>query len=464
MSKVSIVRSHQRELLVRGRAISSLCKRIILTCLCYLAIPSLLAATLPPLAFPEAEGFGKYTQGGRGGKVFVVNTLSDNPDSPEPGSLRYAVIQKEPRIVVFSVSGVIHLQAPLVIKHDYITLAGQSSPGGIVISGAETEIKANQVIIRYLRFRPGSAQSQGDALTARRHRDIIIDHCSLSWANDEVASFYNNQNFTLQYSIISESLNNAGHAKGEHGYGGIWGGSHASFVHNLMAHHHSRNPRINGYRLGAPYAQTEELTDVRNNVFYNWGGQSGYGGEAGRFNLVNNYYLPGPASKPKRFFQLWGEGDSLTRAFIHGNVMHGETQKSGNNLLGIEIKNAKKLGAEQRQKIFRQSLVSEPFWFMSEFFVMSDETAKQSYHRLIEQAEIGANRNRNGKFMDSVDQRLLQQIITRKVGTGNGIIDSELQVISSWQAYQAEFIPDEAEVSIPSSEQMQLWLDKIGAF
>lgn len=464
MRKASIVRDHQRVLLTRDWTIRSLWRVICLTCLCYLAVPSLLADTLPPLAFPEAEGFGKYTQGGRGGKVIVVDTLSDNPDSPEPGSLRYAVTQNEPRIVVFSVSGVIQLQAPLVIKHDYITLAGQSSPGGIVISGAETEIKANQVIIRYLRFRPGSAQSQGDALTARRHRDIIIDHCSLSWANDEVASFYNNQNFTLQYSIISESLNNAGHAKGEHGYGGIWGGSRASFVYNLMAHHHSRNPRINGYRLGAPYAQTEELTDVRNNVFYNWGSQSGYGGEAGRFNLVNNYYLPGPASKPKRFFQLWGEGDSLTQAFIHGNVMHGEAQKSGNNRLGIEIKNAKKLSADQRQAIFRQSLVTEPFWFMPAFFVMPVETAEQSYQRLIEQAEIGANRNRKGKFMDSVDQRLLQQINTRQVGGGNGIIDTELQVIASWQHYRSEYVTDGSDDALPSAEKIPLWLDKIGAF
>ena len=219
-------------------------------------------------AFEGAVGFGQYTQGGRGGITYIVTSLYDSPEHPEPGTLRHAVKQKGARIIEFAVSGVIHLKDVLEITRDHITINGQTSPYGIVIAGAQTSIKANQVIIRYLRFRPGVKQGEGDALNARGRQDIIIDHCSLSWANDEVASFYNNQRFTLQNSIISESLKEAGHHKGSHGYGGIWGGAKASFIRNVIVHHDSRNPRINGYRLKPPYPQSETLVDIRNNVVY----------------------------------------------------------------------------------------------------------------------------------------------------------------------------------------------------
>lgn len=137
--------------------------------------------------------------------MLVVNSLSDNAKSPQG----WAVAQDYPRLIVFNVSGVIALEKDLEIKHGNVTIAGQTSPHGIVISGASTSVEANQVIIRHMRFRPGKDSKEGDAVTVRNTTDVIIDHCSLSWSKDEVGSFYNNQRFTLQYSILSESLNNA---------------------------------------------------------------------------------------------------------------------------------------------------------------------------------------------------------------------------------------------------------------
>lgn len=417
-----------------------------------------------PLAFDGAQGFGKYTQGGRGGTIYVVNSLEDDGKDPQPGTLRHGLKQEGPRIIVFSVSGVIHLSKPLEIKQGDLTIAGQSSPGGIVVAGAQTDIEADNVIIRYVHFRPGKDQGEGDALTARRRSNIIIDHCSLSWANDEVASFYNNQNFTLQYSMITESLNNAGHHKGSHGYGGIWGGSKASFIHNVVAHHHSRNPRVNGYRLNAPYQQIDELTDIRNNVFYNWRDNSGYGGEGGRFNLVANYYKPGPSTKPMRFFQLWSD-EKLppTEAYIANNVMAGESEMSEDNLAGIKIKNDKKLTREEHNAVLASSLYPTPFGIGDIVPSQPRLSAEQAYDIAINQREVGANRNANGLFVDSVDARLLHEIATGTVHIKDGIIDSELEVISSWSDYEAQFKAFPS-VALPEQSHIEQWLDKLGQF
>lgn len=390
------------------------------------------------VAFDGALGFGQFTQGGKGGERYIVTSLADDPDSPQPGTLRHAFKQKGPRIVEFAVSGVIHLKAELEIQQGYLTVLGQTSPGGIVITGAQTSIKANQVILRYLRFRPGHLQGEGDALTARNQHHIIIDHCSLSWANDEVASFYNNQQFTLQHSIIAESLRNAGHHKGSHGYGGIWGGAKASFLRNVVAHHDSRNPRINGYRLKPEYPQQEALTDIRNNVFFNWGDNSGYGAEGTRFNLVNNYYKPGPASEDIRFFELWTKPElPPTRAFINGNVMAGYATISQHNEQGIALKNQKKLNRSDVTAFFKATLADNPFAIEPSQTL----TAEAAYQRLIIDGDVGANKNAGGRFSDSVDTRLLSEIRTGQPGFGTGLIDSELTVLAlgGWAAYQQEF-------------------------
>jgi len=256
-------------------------------------------------SFPGAQGYGMYVTGGRGGAVYHVTTLEDNSKA---GSLRYAINQKGARTIVFDVSGTIHLTSELDISNGDVTIAGQSAPGaGICIADWPVVIKGSNVIIRYIRFRLGNTYvsrtdgdggHQGDGLGGMDGSNIIVDHCSVSWSIDECLSVYGNRNTTVQWCMAYESLRNAGHYKGAHGYGGMMGGGRTTYHHNLIAHHDSRTPRF-AFRSANPTSE-EHPTDYRNNVIYNYGKNGCYGAEEMNINIVNNYYKPGPFTKKQR--------------------------------------------------------------------------------------------------------------------------------------------------------------------
>ena len=298
-------------------------------------------------AFPGAEGHGRYVTGGRGGKVIHVTNLNDSGT----GSLRAAVSGSAKKIIVFDVGGVIALKSNLSIGSN-TTIAGQTAPApGITLRYYTVRPDADNVIIRFIRIRRGQEKDVddgADAIWTREHTGMILDHCSFSWSIDEVASFYDMNNYTMQWCTLGESLNNAGHGKGAHGYGGIWGGKLASFHHNLITHVNNRAPRFcgaryswTGYKNNKLYSTYQwanhvqsEIVDFRNCVIYNWASTGCYGGPGGGYiNIVNNYYKPGP-SKPssKNITQVsvgsngnaegrkeaWG---MTSRYYINGNTM-----------------------------------------------------------------------------------------------------------------------------------------------
>ena len=264
------------------------------------------AALAQAPAFPGAEGHGRYVTGGRGGKVVHVTNLNDSGT----GSFREAV-KSGNRIIIFDVAGVIALKSDLKIA-DNITILGQTAPSPGITLRYYTVQPGNNNIIRFLRIRRGEEKNINDGADATWQRNktgIIFDHCSFSWSIDEVASFYDNNNFTMQWCTVAESLTNPGHSKGAHGYGGIWGGKLASFHHNFVGHLMNRGPRFNGARYGwTGYTSNKdydtykwkntvqaENVDFRNCVMYNAQGTCYGGPGGGQINIVNNYYKAGPS-------------------------------------------------------------------------------------------------------------------------------------------------------------------------
>ncbi len=375
------------------------------------------------LAFEGAEGCGKYTAGGRGGVEYVVTSLAD--DGSE-GTLRHAVEAEGPRIVTFAVEGDIRLQSSLNIENPYISILGETAPGeGITIRDYNVFINADQTIIRYLRFRLGSkAGIEADALGASRCSDIIIDHCSMSWATDENASFYAINDATIQWCIISEALNSSVHKKGEHGYGGIWGGRNVSFHHNLFAHNKSRNPRFDHPRLyhGANILTRRGTVDFKNNVVYNWNIKAVYGGEEGWFNVEDNWFRPGPATKSLdgEWMDLYvSSTTSMIPGNFHidGNVYDVSAVRKG----GFDGKLPDYGKIEAKEDAYGEISADEPFAIKVE---LADEDAGDSYKAVLKYA--GASKKR-----DDIDKRIVKDVRKGKASrTGSvtalpGIIDTE---------------------------------------
>ncbi|MDZ7374363.1 MAG: T9SS type A sorting domain-containing protein [candidate division KSB1 bacterium] len=381
-------------------------------------------------AFPGAEGYGRFATGGRGGAVYEVTNLNDSG----PGSLRYAVDAVGPRTVVFRVSGNIKLLSPLRIKNGNLTIAGQTAPGdGICLYNYGMIVDADNVIIRYLRARPGdSTGAEQDACWVKGgHRNIILDHCSFSWGIDETLSAYDCWNLTVQWCFITESLYYSYHLKGAHGYGGIWGGMGASFHHNLLAHHSSRTPRFNGSRYhGHP---EWEIVDFRNNVVYNWGFNSAYGGEAGNQNLVNNYYKYGPATQggDKRY-RIVNPYDDIGRWFVEGNFVYGFPSVTADNWAG---------GVQPANPAWVSTIrVFEPFPSAG---VVTHEP-EVAFELVL--ADGGASLPRR----DPIDERIVGEVRTGSAtyggiwGAGKGIIDSQDQV-GGWPALFTYDVPEDQD-------------------
>ncbi|MCM1093730.1 MAG: hypothetical protein NC421_07225 [Lachnospiraceae bacterium] len=425
-------------------------KAFYLTLLAALAIvmPQQSMAQVP--SFPGAEGYGRLTTGGRGGEVYHVTTLDD---TDAPGSFRYACNQKGTRTIVFDVSGTIFLKSALQLRNGNVTIAGQTAPGdGICIADYPFTINSSNVIIRFMRFRVGNRQvanHEGDGLGAMDQANIIIDHCSVSWSIDECLSVYGSKDITVQWCISSQSLRNAGHAKGSHGYGGNWGGSGASYHHNLIAHHTSRTPRL-GPRPGT---QTDERMDMRNNVIYNHGSLGCYGGEGMNVNIVNNYYKVGPQKNnnpqriagigirtteytkhdtptPNQWDVMWHKWGTF---YVDGNVNPDYQAVTKDNwTYGIynQIDNSKCDGTFN-EDVKRDMRLDTPI----EYHYTTTHTAEKAYEKVLDY--VGASLHR-----DALDEIIVNDVRNRKGTFGdNGIIDNQDQVkyadgSTGWPALQ----------------------------
>ena len=438
----------------------NLLKHLMMLCLLMSIMPTMLGATKDDTtqavekqpAFPGAEGFGRYVTGGRGGKVYHVSNLNDSG----MGSLRWALGQAGAKTIVFDVSGTIHLESALSIGGN-VTIAGQTAPGdGICVADYPCAIKGSNVIVRYMRFRLGNKNvllngADGwDGFGALDQQDIIIDHCSVSWSIDECLSVLGNKNTTVQWCLVAQSLVESGHSKGAHGYGGNWGGSGASFHHNLLVHHTSRTPRL-GPRFTT---QLDERMDMRNNVIYNFGGNGCYGGEGMKVNIVNNYYKPGPGTptdkKGRRIaglgirnnkyiedypdyastLHLWG------KYFVEGNVNSKYADVTNDNwTYGIYNQiNASDCDGTYTQTTKDTIRLNAPIPYV----VTTTHTAAQAYERVLDYAGASLSRDSFDDLMVS-DTRNGKATYTGS-GLSGGFINTQddnkpAGASSSWSAW-----------------------------
>ena len=450
-------------------------------------IPDYEDVTPKEQAFPGAEGGGMYASGGRGGDVYHVTTLADSG----AGSLREG-LKSGNRTIVFDVAGIIELKSALKVNKDNITIAGQTAPGeGICLRNYTFNIQASNIIVRYIRSRMGdTAKSEDDAMNSYyntkgdpKWHDIIVDHCSMSWSTDECGSFYGSRNFTLQWSILSESLTNSIHGKGAHGYGGIWGGQTASFHHNLLAHHSNRTPRLCGSRYSDQEAN--EKVELVNNVYYNWTGEGAYAGQGGSYNLIGNYYKPGPASASSkthcRFFTPYPDDGKNNQAkgvcgkfYLSGNYMDSSvsglssTQKS-------EADAANKDNYAATAFVPKSGIVactqadfkaSGKFDISNNGSYIKNQSAATAYESVLEYA--GASLRR-----DAVDERIAKEVkegsytYTGSNGGTGGLIDTQSDV-GGWPEHKAsaeevEKIKDSDSDGMPDWFEDKFGLDKNNA-
>jgi hypothetical protein len=374
------------------------------------------------LAFRDAEGYGRFARGGRGGKVVHVTNLNDSG----PGSLRAAVTNEiGPRTIVFDVSGIITLNSRLTVSSNYITIAGQTAPGkGICIRNNPFGAGGKDIIMRHLRIRVGASTTTDGMGNIGDHS--IVDNCSISWTIDEAFSSRNAKNVTLQRTLISEALNMAGHqnypAGTAHGYAATIGGYIGSFHHNLLAHCEGRNWSLGGGLDGSGY-YTGKL-DIRNNVVYNWGGRTTDGG-AHEVNFVNNYYKPGAASRI--FFALTadheGVGLGTQQYYCEGNVMPGYFNESSQDL-------------GRRIRISNGAIVNWTTFVNAPFFdsYVATQTAKDAYKRVL--SNVGSNQ----PVFDDHDIRIVNETLNGTytyVGSVSGYkgLPDNINDVGGWENY-----------------------------
>lgn len=443
-------------------------------------------------AFPGAEGGGMYSFGGRGGKVYVVTNLNDSG----PGTLREACEAAGPRIVVFNVAGIIHLEKPIFIEAPYITIDGHTAPGdGVCVAGNGLMDNAHDVVIRYMRFRRGNPDifNRHGVHYGNPIGNIIIDHCSASWGEDQNIDTYRHMyvptnggmalklpavNVTIQWTMSSEALNTYNHA-----FGGDWGGRNSTFHHNLFACNTGRNPSV---------AMTYDFNFI-NNVLFNWRHRSVDGGDSNSlFNIINNYYKPGPATMNDAVryriiepAQSWNKTDKVShwgKAYVAGNIVEGYPAVTKDNWNGgVQFNKAPDADASgeitkgliddpaTNEKIVAQVRVDKPFPMAP----VKIESAKDAYKAVLK--NVGATLPRR----DAVDERVIKEVRTGKVwgegkqitpppmkglaknniGTaGNGII-TDIGQVGGYPDYKGEPIKDLCVDGIPLSWKKKYHLD-----
>jgi pectate lyase len=389
------------------------------------------------LAFPTAEGYGRFASGGRGGKVVEVTSLEDKDRRGVAivGGLRWALDQypNDPLTVIFKVSGIIDLKgSDLRKKRNNLTIAGQTAPGdGICIKGGDLNLGgSNNLIVRHLRLRVGVLSSggfiAGAALGLENGSNFIIDHCTFGWSGEENMTIYDNNLTTVQWCILHEGLYDAGHLKGARSYGSQWGGQTATYHHNLLAHNNSRTPRVNG----AKNNDINVLMDYVNNVNYNWGKEnSAYGGEmqdvaqSMKCNMINNYYKPGPArpgTSYSYFVQSIGSTTELKPEWhLSGNYMEGTANETNNidNYIGLDVRVYTDKG------VSKTDLISEkPFEVP---YTLAIESAPDAFASVLAKA---------GAFpRDTVDVRIVDEV-TNGIASGSGSYGANKGIIDDPEA------------------------------